>query len=287
MTFMNFRNILLSVLLVFVLLGCGEDKNNKAQKMDGNIEISEETKQAMNVIKNSRILFSHQSVGYNILSGIKMISDKTGIELNIENVDEKPLGNKKIFAHSTGGKNYYPKSKIDSFTNKLKELNNELIPDVAFMKLCYIDIKPDTDVNELFSYYQEKIELLKKEKPDMTLVHVTVPLITRSNTMKSKIKRFLGMDKYSEASNIKRNEFNKLLNKSFHGDSVFDIARIESTHKDGSREQFTEDGKAYYRMSSEYTTDGGHLNKLGQYIVATEMVNFLGKTIKEKQIKSK
>ena len=275
------RNLLLSFIVAVVMLGCNKTQNHKAEEMNiNNVVISEETKEAMNIIKDSRILFSHQSVGYNILSGVKMISDKTGIEINVKNVDDVSLGNNKIFAHVTGGKNYYPKTKIDSFTKKISELNGESIPDVAFMKFCYVDVKPDTDVNELFKYYQEKINEIKKEKPGVTLIHLTVPLVTRSNTMKSKIKRLLGMDKYSETSNIKRNDFNDLLTKSFHGEPIFDIARVESTHKDGSREQFIEDGKVYYRMASEYTKDGGHLNDLGQYVVATEMVNFLGDTIK-------
>lgn len=280
---MKFRNLLLSLILAAVMSACDKTQNHKAEEMNiSNLVISEETKEAMNIIKDKRILFSHQSVGYNILSGVKMISDKSGIKLNVKNVDDTPLDNKNIFAHVTGGKNYFPKTKIDSFTKKIRELNNESIPDVAFMKFCYVDVKPDTDVNELFKYYQEKISVIKKENPEMTLIHFTVPLVTRSNTVKSKIKRLLGMDKYSDASNIKKNEFNNLLTQSFHGEPVFDIARVESTHKDGSREQFTEDGKVYYRMSSEYTTDGGHLNDLGQYVVATEMIKFLGKTIKHK-----
>jgi len=285
--FPTYRSLWLSVFLIFILLGFNKAQSQEVQEMDGKIKISEETKQAMNIIKDSSILFAHKSVGNNILSGLKMLSDETGIDINVKNIDDVSLQNKKIFAHVTGGKNYYPKTKIDSFTKKMSELNGELVPDVAFMKFCYVDIKPDTDVNELLKYYQEKINEIKKEKPGVTLIHLTVPLVTRSNTMKSKIKRLLGMDKYSEASNIKRNEFNDLLTKSFHGEPIFDIARVESTHKDGSREQFMEDGKVYYRMASEYTKDGGHLNDLGQYVVATEMVNFIGKTISDKKLRDK
>jgi len=281
-SFPIYSNLWLSVFLIFSLLGVNRVQSQEVQEMDGNIKISEETKQAMNIIKGSRILFAHKSVGNNILSGLKMLSDETGIELNVKKIDNKPIGNKSIFAHSMGGKNAYPKTKIDSFTTKLKALNDELVPEVAFLKLCYVDIKPDTDVNELFGYYKEKIESLKKEKSDTIFVHFTVPLMSKSNSIKSKIKGLLGIQIWEDASNIKRNEFNKLIINSFDRDSIFDIARIESTRIDGSREQFTVNGKAYYSMSPEYTSDGGHLNKLGQQVVATEMVNFLGKTIKKK-----
>lgn len=281
---------LVYLLLLLSLTGCDNSHKDNSKDIDMQADyspISEETKQAMQIIKDSRILFAHKSVGNNILSGLKDLSDETGIELNVKKIDNKPIESKKIFAHSMGGKNDYPKTKIDSFTAKLKELNNELVPEVAFLKLCYVDIKPNTDVNELFSYYKEKIESLKKEKPDTTFVHLTVPLQSNPNSIKTKIKRLIGRQIWEEASNIKRNEFNQLINKSYKGEPIFDIARIESTRKDGSREQFMEDGKVYYSMSPEYTTDGGHLNKLGENIVATEMVNFLGKTIKEKNIKSK
>lgn len=288
MTFIFSRNLLLSIFLAFVMLGCDKNQNHKAQGMDINkTTISDETKQSMQTIKDSRILFAHKSVGTNILSGLKSLSDETGIELTIENIDNKSTGNKSMFAHSSGGKNAYPKTKIDSFTDKLRKLNKEFVPEVAFMKLCYVDIKPDTNVKEVFSYYQDKIEAIKKEKPDTTFVHLTVPLESKPNSIKAKVKRLLGLQVWQDASNIKRNEFNKLVNNSFHGDPVFDIARVESTRKDGSREQFTDGGKNYFSMSPEYTTDGGHLNRLGQHIVATEMVNFLGKTIEAKKLKIK
>lgn len=283
MTFIIFRNILLSILLAFVMAGCDKAQNHKAQEMDTNtMMISNETKQAMETIKDSRILFAHKSVGNNILSGLKVLSDETGIELKIKDIDNNSIGNGNIFAHSSGGKNQYPKTKVDSFTNKLRELNDELVPEVAFMKFCYIDFKPETDVNEVFGYYKEKIEAIKKEKPGITFVHLTVPLISKSTSIKAKVKHLLGMPVWEEASNIKRNEFNKLVSKSFSADPIFDIARVESTRKDGSREQFVDGGKIYYSLAPEYTTDGGHLNSLGQHVVATEMVNFLAKTVKDK-----
>lgn len=281
-----FFNLLLNVFLITILLSFNNVQSQEVKEMDKSINVSEETKRSMKIIKDSRILFAHKSVGNNILSGLKMLSGETGIELNVKNIDNEPMGNKSIFAHSVGGKNVYPKTKIDSFTSKLKELDNELVPEVAFMKLCYVDIKPDTDVNELFGYYKEKIESLKKEKSGITFVHLTVPLVSKSDTLKDKIKDtikgLLGMTVWERDSNIKRNEYNKLIKNSFAKESIFDIAKIESTRTDGSREQFKNDGKLYYRMSPEYTTDGGHLNKLGQQVVSTEMVKFLGETIKDK-----
>jgi lysophospholipase L1-like esterase len=67
-----------------------------------------------------------------------------------------------------------------------------------------------------------------------------------------------------------------LLRKNYEGkEPVFDLARIESTRPDGTRETFTQDGKTYYALVPAYTKDGGHLNKLGRKKVAEQLLLLL------------
>ena len=273
-------NYLLIVVFSFNASGCNEVSNYAGEKMD--IKISEQTKQSLDVIKSSRILFSHQSVGYNILSGLNMLTDEAKVELNVKNIDNGVVENKNAFAHTTGGKNEFPKTKIDSFVKNISDLKTTFVPDIAFMKLCYIDIKPDTDVVDVFNYYKNNIKNLQRENPRTTFIHLTVPLVAESNSLKSKIKRILGMQTWQEASNIKRHEYNNLLAETFKNEPIFDVARIESTDMNGVQEKFSKNGKVYYNLLPQYTSDGGHLNQLGQYVLATEMVNFLGQTLKHK-----
>jgi hypothetical protein len=56
------------------------------------------------------------------------------------------------------------------------------------------------------------------------------------------------------------------------GFNIIDIAKIESTYPDGSRCSFTMDGKTYYSMVPEYTSDGGHLNETGRKKVAEQFL---------------
>jgi lysophospholipase L1-like esterase len=77
--------------------------------------------------------------------------------------------------------------------------------------------------------------------------------------------------------NKKRQEFNERLRARYNANNqLFDIAEIESTLPDGSREKFILDGEEYYSLYSEYTNDGGHLNKEGQLRVAQAFLYFLG-----------
>ena len=53
---------------------------------------------------------------------------------------------------ASGGENGDPKSKIDYFANTIRN-NTSLRPKLAFMKFCYVDFNPHTNVDELFAYY--------------------------------------------------------------------------------------------------------------------------------------
>jgi len=278
--------LIIGMSFILFLYGCNEQANKTKGiiDMDNNPTISESTVKKLRSIQNIKIMFAHHSVGKNILDGLNDIAMEAGVKINVASINNKIKMDTLKFVDFNPGKNTLPKTKVDGFVKKIEGLGADYNPDIAFMKFCYIDFSPETNVNELFNYYKDKIEKLKKGKPDIIFVHLTVPLVAELNTVKSKIKRILGMDARQKASNIKRNEFNKLINDSFFNEPIFDIARIESTRKDGSREQFTKNGKNYYRMLPEYTTDGGHLNKLGKYVLATELVNFLDKTINEKHI---
>ncbi len=69
----------------------------------------------------------------------------------------------------------------------------------------------------------------------------------------------------------------------FGNEPVFDIARIESTRPDGSRESFSDGGKEYFGLTPAYTNDGGHLNATGQKKVASHLATFLAEVLEKKQ----
>ena len=241
--------------------------------------VTDEVRNALGKIKDHRIFFGHQSVGYNIIDGLKSIAEESGISLTIEKIGEKPLTTGSKFVHFNPGQNTNPKSKIDGFVDQMKAIGNEYAPEIAFLKLCYIDFPPEADVKGIMDYYKERIKILKKENSGTMFIHVTSPLTVYPKDIKNKAKRMLGLQVWGDASNEARCKYNELLYKTFSKDLIFDIARIESTHADGSRETFTVQGSQYYCMLPAYTKDGGHLNTLGKRIVASELATFLARII--------
>jgi len=265
-----------------LISGCNDGQNNERKETEMNDNappISKEVRQALEKIKDHRFLFAHHSVGNNILDGLRAISQEAGIELNITEIETTPPTGSSGLAHFSPGRNTQPKTKIDGFAEQITNLPPDFTPEAAFLKFCYIDFAPETDVEEILAYYRNKMEMLKKEHPATTFVHFTVPLTTRPADMKSRVKRLLGLQAWGDASNISRGTFNELLPTTFPGDPVFDIARLESTRPDGSRTAFTHKGKTYYSLAPEYTDDGGHLNTFGRRMVASAFAVFLAETV--------
>ncbi len=236
-------------------------------------------------LSQKKIFFGHKSVGNNIISGIKktMLNNQQ-IKLHIVETKDTADFGKAVFAHySNIGKNRYPLSKVEGF---VKLMNDGLgdKTDIAFLKFCYVDVKSDTDIQNIFKKYRESIDKLKLQYPDMTIVHFTVPLLRKEQTgiiksVKNFIKGLMGKKKensFSNSHNVVRNKYNTLLVNHYGGkEPVFDIARLESTCPTGKREVFSYDAKEYYALSSEYTDDGGHLNENGQKYIAEHLLIFL------------
>jgi len=274
----------LSLLIVascaVLVLAYDLNQNEQPASMSPNeIPLDDSTKEALQTIVDSRVLFTHQSLGGNIMEGLEEIINETGLSSEgLVNTLDKPLPQGAAMVHLTPGKNGYPETKIDGFAQVIRGLDT-FVPQVAGMKFCFVDFDPHTDVDQVLDYYKDSIETFKKERPEVVFAHVTVPLKERKENLKQRINRLLGRMVWSDESNLKRAEFNQRLLEVFKGDPIFDLARIESTKQDGSREQHRYKGRDYYSLAPEYTDDGAHLNALGKRVVAIEMANFLSNTI--------
>jgi len=125
------RALMLSVLLLF---GCSEQETSP-----------------MNVEPLTKILFfGHQSVGANILDGVREISPES-------------LGN----IHDVYvGENRDPLSKILDFERQLDQLvaSGQQI-DIAALKFCFVDI-PNTEISEVQAIvaYVDAIERMKQKQ---------------------------------------------------------------------------------------------------------------------------
>ena len=208
-----------------------------------------------------RIYFAHQSVGANILQGVKELSARAGVPVFVkdefvpENGD--PLRKLENFRHSVGTGSRY---------------------DIALVKFCYVDVDADTDVAALFDQYRMVMSELRAKNPRTVFVHVTLPLTTVQTGPKAWVKRLLGRSPYGTVENVRRDEYNRLLRSTYAGrEPIFDLARLESTAPDGKLVTVTWDGFTAPAMAPEYTKDGGHLNALGRARAAREFIAVLAR----------
>lgn len=266
----------LALLLVspVVILGCSGGKMDKTtENFTSCRDIPESTWRRLS---QKTIFFGHQSVGFNVIDGIKdLMRDNPQIQLKLIEITAPNKISDASFAHSRIGKNRDPNSKIRDFANFIGNQPGTKI-DIAFMKLCYVDLNAGTDVDAVYRAYKDMIDNLTQEYPKITFVHFTVPLTTVQTGFTAFIKGMIGRQVRGYDENIKREELNQKIRKDYGGKgTLFDLAMIESTHPDGKRSSFDNNGKTYYSLVSDYTEDGGHLNTRGREIVAEKLLVLL------------
>lgn len=220
-----------------------------------------------------RILIGHQSVGMNLLDGVKQLAMAEGVPVHIVEVTTAAAVQPATIGHTFVAANGNPLQKLESFGQAMG-LSTEI--DVALVKLCYVDFKPETDATALFKRYQATIDGLKAKNPGTTFVHVTAPLTTVPGGAKANLKRFLGRAPYGIVENMRRAEYNALLRQAYLGrEPIFDLARIESTTQSGSAVTAEWKDNVVPVMDSAYTDDGGHLNEAGKTRAARELIAVL------------
>ncbi len=232
---------------------------------------------ALTTVARARVFFGHQSVGGNIIEGIAPAYDAKGltspeiIELSPDASPSLPSGG--FFAHSLIGVNGDPEGKLDAFDSMLRSgLGDEV--NVAMMKFCYLDVTARTDVDALFSRYQDTFAALERDYPDVTFVHLTTPLTTATG-FKSRVKSLLGGGNPNAADNAARERFNTLVRNAYGEDRLFDLAVLESTAPDGSSVSGSYDGQEYHTLYEGYAIDEGHLTPTSSQLAASELLELV------------
>ncbi len=283
---MRVKSFLLFLFLAFVavmLFACSKGGQMPEKEIMASInkKLREIPDSTWEKLSKKKIYFGHQSVGFNILDGVKdLMKEYPQIKLNIvETKDPKEL-REGDFAHSRVGTNVDPISKIDEFGDLINNGFGDQV-DFAFMKLCYVDINAKSDVVEIFQQYKNKMEALKIGFPQTHFIYFTVPLTHQKTSWKTSIKKLIGKKEIWEyADNIKRNEFNQMLVKENKSNVlIFDIAKVESTLPGGQRSSFDLAGETYFQLAPGYTNDGGHLNEIARKLVASELLISLANAV--------
>jgi hypothetical protein len=206
-------------------------------------------------VRATRVLFGHQSVGWNIVDGIGAVYSSRALAAPRFVVGAAPVSRSGFFAHDGIGSNGAPATKIRDFAARLRGGAAARV-DVAFMKLCYVDITAGTDVKAVFTQYSRTVRALRTSFPRLVLLHLTVPLTTGS-----------------PSDNAARGRYNALLRQAYGASGrLVDIAAAESVSPTGARVTVAYRGARYQAMYAGYTSDGGHLNALGSRRVAAALL---------------
>ncbi len=177
--------IILSLIIVIISW-----ESNLVAKADEGMKMEQISVENIKVLNEENFFFGHHSVGYNILDGVAMIEkNMPSIKLKIKKLDSPDglVAGKGILYHGEVGSNFNPYSKIDDFARWINDGLNKYV-NIAFFKFCFVDIRTNTDVLSLFSHYKEVMNNLRKKYPQITFVHVTVPLVSMKRTGLSKWK---------------------------------------------------------------------------------------------------
>jgi len=229
-------------------------------------------------LAQKKVFFGHKSVGVNIIEGLREVMVlRPAVKLNILETASPDDFSRPVFAHALVGTNKDPGSKIRRFREIMDGGVGRSV-DIAFYKLCFVDIDHTTDIEAHFKEYTDSLAGLKAAYPDVDFVTVTVPLISRPVGIKARLKKILGRLPWDEADNVKRNIYNDMLRERFKG-SLFDLAAIESRIEGTRKATFERNGRSYELLQESYTSDGGHLNATGGQIVALELLSFLAERV--------
>lgn len=225
-------------------------------------------------LSQKTIFFGHQSVGKNIIDGVRNLteSDKS-VSLNIvETKDAKTIVSP-MFVHATVGRNRSPESKIAEFKELMENGFGEKV-DIAFFKFCYVDMGKDSNPEAILAAYCEAMDSLKTRFPEVVFVHVTVPLRApyRRRAVMAAMDRLLDRSVELQDNEI-RERYNALLRERVSGkEPLFDLALYETLDPQGLRHYSMKDGQEIPLLVHLYTDDGGHLNAVGRRHVAEQLL---------------
>jgi hypothetical protein len=238
-------------------------------------------RKGLDTVVSRKLFFGHQSVGLNIIDGLKDIGATAGIAMPPivkarSGGDISGAG----FYHSEVGKNLDPMSKLNDFDSILRGGVGNAV-DAAFLKFCYVDFDANTDVEALFSAYRDTMARLKADFPKLIIVHFTAPLMIEERGLKARIKRLIGRKINSDADNAAREAYNRKLRAEYASKApVFDLALVEASDSNGSATLHVGGDGQYYALRAEYSDDGGHLNAVGRKRAASWLAAELGKSLR-------
>jgi len=230
-------------------------------------------------ISKRRVFFGHQSVGASILREIRRLAEDLHVEsISFVDIGGLPRAGDPFFADAAIGENHYPIEKCRDFSGKVSMICQHGV-DAAIMKFCYSDIMRESDAEEIFRNYSATIDSLRKEHPAVRIIPATIPVTVGTGRIPGFGNRLLGRTGNLDMGNVRRSEFNDRVRAYFHDEDIYDVARAMSLDPNGIPKSFSFENRNIPKMFDGYAeADGCHLNSLGAYNAAVELIHVLGKS---------
>lgn len=213
----------------------------------------------MDAIGTQRWLFTHASVGSNMVDGLddlraldplryRLATSWVGFDSGQQRAADPPATTLPGTVYECPRGNPGWAQKLAIFDNSVR-LGGWREPkvEVVMDKLCYID--EDADAGD----YLATMAALRASYPHAYIVYATMPLTDGTGS-----------------DNVQRNVYNRAVRAACASGAaiLFDIADMEAHDPSGVEHTFSSGGAVYQRLYAGYTDDGGHLNTLGRQRVA-------------------
>ena len=287
-TFIGVFILVITGLLIAIIIGARMSIATKNETSIYRIfEFEEYPVEIWQELKGKKIFFGHQSVGYDLIRGMKdVVNEQPHISLEFFEISESLSANVGIINHCKIGRNASPESKVRAFRKILLE-NGDAEIDIALMKFCYVDVSRDSNPKEILDLYVATISELRVQFPDTVFVHMTVPVESMPQSAKDVLKHFvkmlLGRPGVVEDNRV-RHQYNELLRRQYSGkEPVFDLAAFESVDAKGNLTVRTYGPDKVEFMDPQKTEDGGHLNEFGRKDVGGRLLVLLAEIASAQQ----
>lgn len=219
--------------------------------------------------RSRRVFFAHQSVGADLLDGVRNLGPAS--PTLVESLGVEPLA-EGTWRHARLGRNGEPRTKLRQF-RELLEAGLGAQVDVALFKLCYVDVDLRTDVAALHGEIAQTLEDLRRRFPRVHVVPMTVPLTAAQRGPRAWAKELLGRPVGGALENARREELNRRLRAD--GGPLFDLARLESEDALGRRTTVALGAQPIPVLAAQNTRDGGHLTAEASARIARRLIDFI------------
>jgi hypothetical protein len=228
-------------------------------------------KSMLEVIAKKRVVFGHQSVGRDLLNAVGELARQHSVPIRI--VETRTPESSEGIYHFRVGKNRDPHGKIADFLRTFEQIGAHQ-PDVALMKLCYVDFNRATNAASLGREYIDAIRMLAVKYRRTRFIAVTYPLTIVEAGPKAVLKKLVRRHPAGYLENAARQEFNDYLRKEVEPEQLFDIAAIEANA--ARTKPLIVNGGPVQTLPAHLTYDGGHLTQEGNRLMASSFINVIG-----------